>query len=102
MASRPRDPESRIQVLEAVLEDDPVSPAFFPLASLIWEKGEADKAIGLLTGGLQHHSAYAAPRVLLGEIYLAKEQVSDAAGELEKAIARVPWNLAAQRHLLDC
>ena len=102
MASRPRDPESRIQVLEAVLEDDPVSPAFFPLASLIWEKGEADKAIGLLTGGLQHHSAYAAPRVLLGEIYLAKEQVSDAAGELEKAIARVPWNLAAQRLLLDC
>jgi tetratricopeptide (TPR) repeat protein len=102
MASRPRDIDSRIQALEAQLADDPASPAFFPLAGLTWEKGEADKAIDLLTSGLQHHTAYTAPRVLLGEIYLAKDQIGEAASELEKAIARAPWNLAAQRFLMDC
>jgi tetratricopeptide (TPR) repeat protein len=33
---------------------------------------------------------------------LAKDQIGDAASELEKAIARSPWNLAAQRFLMDC
>jgi tetratricopeptide (TPR) repeat protein len=102
MASRLGDIDSRIQALEAQLADDPASPAFFPLAGLNWEKGDADKAIDLLTSGLQHHAAYTAPRVLLGEIYLAKDQIGDAASELEKAIARSPWNLAAQRFLMDC
>ncbi|MBT3821102.1 MAG: hypothetical protein HOG04_06865, partial [Nitrospinaceae bacterium] len=102
MASRPRDPEVRIQALEALLVDDPTSPAFFPLAGLIWEKGEADKAVDMLSSGLQHHPVYSAPRVLLGEIYLAKEQVTEAIDELEKAVARTPWNLAAQRLLLNC
>ncbi|MDP7168534.1 MAG: hypothetical protein QF701_12415 [Nitrospinota bacterium] len=102
MASRLGDIDSRIQALEAQLADDPASPAFFPLAGLNWEKGDADKAIDLLTSGLQHHAAYTAPRVLLGEIYLAKDQIGDAASELEKAIARSPWNLAAQRFIMDC
>ena len=102
MASRSRNPEVRIQALEALLADDPASPAFFPLAGLIWEKGEADKAVDMLTTGLQHNPVYSAPRVLLGEIYLAKEQVTEAIDELEKAVARTPWNLAAQRFLLDC
>ncbi|MEE9257527.1 MAG: tetratricopeptide repeat protein, partial [bacterium] len=79
MALRTKDPEARVQALETQLAEDPTSPAIFPLANLLWEKGDADKAIDLLTSGLTHHAAYAAPRVLLGEIYLAKEQIEEAA-----------------------
>ncbi len=102
MALSPKNLEARIQALEKQVEDDPTSAAFFPLANLIWKQGEADRAISLLTDGLENHPSYLAPRVLLGEIYLAKDQIENAAGELEKVVEKTPWNLTAQKLLMDC
>jgi len=102
MARRARDPEARIQALEKHLGENPASPAFFPLASLVWEKGEANRAEELLRKGLEAHPAYAAPRVLLGEILIAKDQAKEAAALLEQAVQSAPWNLAGQRLLAEC
>ena len=102
MARSPKNLKASVQAVEKQLDDDSTSAVFFPLANLIWEQGEADRAISLLTDGLENHPSYLAPRVLLGEIYLAKDQIENAAGELEKVVEKTPWNLTAQKLLMDC
>ena len=99
MARRLRDPEARIEDLERRLERDPSSAAFFPLASLLWEKGEARRAEELLENGLLVHPDYAAAGVLLGEILLARGEREEAARRLEKALEITPWNIAGRRLL---
>ncbi|MEK6712479.1 MAG: tetratricopeptide repeat protein [Nitrospinota bacterium] len=84
------------------MEDNPSSPAFFPLASLIWAQGDAPRAEKLLRAGVALHPAYAAPRVLLGEVLLAMDQPQEAAKELAAGVGRCPWNLQGQRLLADC
>lgn len=102
MARRPRDPEARIEALEERLERCPSSAAFFPLASLLWEKGEAERAEDLLRKGLLAHPDYAAAGVLLGEILLARDAHEEAARHLEKALELTPWNVSGRRLLATC
>ncbi len=102
MARRPRDPEARIEALEERLERCPSSAAFFPLASLLWEKGEAERAEDLLRKGLLAHPDYAAAGVLLGEILLAGDAHEEAARHLEKALELTPWNVSGRRLLATC
>ena len=101
MARRAKDPEKRIQSLEARLEKDPASPAFFPLAHLLLAKEQDARAEGLLRQGLEIFPAYAAARVLLGKILHSKGLFEDAVIELEAAARISPWNLEAQRLLAD-
>ena len=97
MARRLRDPEARIEALERRLERNPSSAAFFPLASLLWEKGEARRAEELLENGLLVHPDYAAAGVLLGEILLARGEREEAARRVEKALEITPWNISGRR-----
>ncbi len=99
MARRLRDPEARIEALERRLERNPSSAAFFPLASLLWEKGEARRAEELLENGLLVHPDYAAAGVLLGEILLARGEREEAARRVEKALEITPWNISGRRLL---
>ncbi len=101
MVRRAKDPEKRIQSLEAWLEKDPASPAFFPLAHLLLAKERDARAEGLLRQGLEIFPAYAAARVLLGKILHSKGLFEDAVTELETAVGISPWNLEAQRLLAD-
>lgn len=89
--------EARIKALEGRLQQYPSSAAFFPLASLLWEKGEAAQAEHLLKSGLATYPNYAAAGVLLGEILISKNEHEQAARFIAKALEIAPWNILGQR-----
>lgn len=96
------NPESRIKVLEGRLQQYPSSAVFFPLASLLWEKGLVDQAENLLKSGLATYPNYAAAGVLLGEILITKEKHEQAARYITKALEIAPWNISGRRLLAEC
>ena len=96
------NPGARIKALEGRLQQYPSSAAFFPLASLLWEKGEADQAENLLKSGLSTYPNYAAAGVLLGEILISKDDHEQAARFIAKALEIAPWNISGQRLLAEC
>lgn len=102
MIRRLSNPEARIKALEGRLQQYPASAAFFPLASLLWEKGEVDQAENLLKGGLATYPNYAAAGVLLGEILISKDEHEQAARFIAKALEIAPWNISGQRLLAEC
>ncbi len=102
MIRRLSNPEARIKALEGRLQQYPASAAFFPLASLLWEKGEVDQAENLLRGGLATYPNYAAAGVLLGGILLSKDEHEQAARFIAKALEIAPWNISGQRLLAEC
>jgi tetratricopeptide (TPR) repeat protein len=101
MAQTSKNLETRIEALHEQFEAEPTSGAFFPFASLLWQKGEIERAITVLNDGLLCHPSYLAPRVLLAKIYLTQDRMEEAAGELEKVVEKTPWNLDAQKLLLE-
>lgn len=102
MIRRLSNPESRIKVLEGRLQQYPSSAVFFPLASLLWEKGLVDQAENLLKSGLATYPNYAAAGVLLGEILITKEEHEQAARYITKALEIAPWNISGRRLLAEC
>ncbi len=102
MIHRLRNPEARIEALEKRLAQNPTSAAFFPLASLLWAKGRAERAEDLLRSGLVLHPAYSAAGVLLAEILLSKNEHEEALRFVEEALTIAPWNASGQRLLADC
>lgn len=102
MIRRLSNPESRIKVLEGRLQQYPSSAVFFPLASLLWEKGLVDQAENLLKSGLATYPNYAAAGVLLGEILITKEEHEEAARYITKALEIAPWNISGRRLLAEC
>ena len=102
MIRRLSNPEARIKALEGRLQQYPSSAAFFPLASLLWEKGEADHAENLLRSGLATYPNYAAAGVLLGEILISKDEHEQAARFIGKVLEIAPWNISGQRLLVEC
>ena len=102
MIRRLSNPEARIKALEGRLQQYPASAAFFPLASLLWEKGDVEQAENLLRGGLATYPNYAAAGVLLGGILLSKGEHEQAARFIAKALEIAPWNISGQRLLAKC
>lgn len=102
MIHRLSNPEFRIKALEGRLQQYPSSAAFFPLASLLWEKGEAGQAENLLKSGLATYPNYAAAGVLLGEILISKGEHGQATRFISKALEIAPWNISGQRLLAEC
>lgn len=88
--------------MEERLQQYPSSAAFFPLASLLWEKGEVDQAENLLRNGLATYPNYAAAGVLLGEILISKDEHEQATRFVAKALEIAPWNILGQRLLAEC
>lgn len=102
MIRRLRNPGAQIEILEGRLQQYPSSAAFFPLASLLWEKGEVEQAENLLKNGLATYPNYAAAGVLLGEILITKEEHEQAARYIAKALEIAPWNISGRRFLAEC
>ena len=102
MIRRLSNPEVRIQALVGRLQQYPSSAAFFPLASHLWEKGEAIQAENLLESGLATYPNYAAAGVLLGEILISKGDHEQAARFIAKALEITPWNISGQYLLAKC
>lgn len=102
MIHRLSNPENRIKTLEGRLQQYPASAAFFPLASLLREKGEIEYAESLLKNGLATYPNYAAAGILLGEILISKGEHEQAVRFLVKSLEIAPWNFSGQRLLAEC
>jgi tetratricopeptide (TPR) repeat protein len=82
-------------------QEDPTSRVFAPLAEAYRRLGRLDDAIAICLEGLGHHPDFHGGRVVLAKCYLAKKQVQEARGELERVVRAVPENLLGQRLLGD-
>ncbi len=80
--------DDRIKFYEEVLEEDPSSKLFFPLARLYLEQEEMQKSINVLRSGLEKHPEHLEARLMLIEL-LAKEGDGISSEEVDEHIRRV-------------
>lgn len=76
----------KIEWYQEVLKLDPDSKVFFPLAKLLRDSQQPDKAIEVLRAGLQHSSVFLEARLLLIQILFEQ---SRAAGECSEELSTV-------------
>lgn len=72
----------KIEWYQEVLKLDPDSKVFFPLAKLLRESQQPDKAIEVLRAGLSHSSVFLEARLLLIQILFEQSRSGECAEEL--------------------
>lgn len=82
-----------------LLQRDPDSRVFAPLAEAYRKANRLPEALETARAGVERHPAYASGRVALARAQLSLEKYDEAAGELEQAIAYAPENALAHRLL---
>ena len=90
---------SDIERYNKLLQRDPDSRVFAPLAEAYRKAGRLEEALETARGGVARHPAYASGRVALARAQLSLSQYDEAAGELEQAVAYAPENALAHRLL---
>ena len=55
----------KIEWFQEILEQEPSSRVFFPLAKLLFESGDVTKALETLRHGLEHHPDFLEARLFL-------------------------------------
>lgn len=90
-----------IERLKKKIEKDPNSKLFVPLAEEYKKAGMLEKAIEVLTKGLERQPNYLSARVCLGKIYLEKGMLNESRTEFEKVINAIPDNLYAHKKLAE-
>jgi tetratricopeptide (TPR) repeat protein len=83
--------KTKIKWFKEVLELEPGSKVFFPLAKLYFEDGETDEAVSTLRSGLERNPDHLEARILLVEILMQIGEL-DAAQEEVEAVAGVLSN----------
>jgi tetratricopeptide (TPR) repeat protein len=91
--------QSDIDRYRRLLEKDPDSRVFAPLAEACRKEGRLQEALEIAREGVSRHPTYASGRVALARVLLALEDFVEAAGELESAIEAAPDNALAFRLL---
>ena len=72
----------KIEWYQEVLKLDPDSKVFFPLAKLLRDSQQPDKAIEVLRAGLQHSSVFFEARLLLIQILFEQSRAGECSDEL--------------------
>ena len=90
---------TEIERYQEVLEKNPTSRAFAPLAEAHRKAGDDQEAIRICRMGLEHHPNSATALVTLGRALLAIADTEAAKDALEKATQLSPENLHGQRLL---
>lgn len=72
----------KIEWYQEVLKLDPDSKVFFPLAKLLRDSQQPDKAIQVLRAGLQHSSVFLEARLLLIQILFEQSRAGECSEEL--------------------
>lgn len=75
--------QTKIKWFKEVLELEPASKVFFPLARLYFEDGKLEDAVSTLRHGLERNPEHVEARFLLVEILDALGHGDDAAGEVD-------------------
>jgi len=100
------DMTSKIALYREVLEDDPTSRVFFPLAKMLSESGRPEEAVAVLTKSVSAHPGHLEARFLLVELLtrLGRGQESAAIfDEVLPLLTRYPsvWSLWAAKAKLS-
>ena len=85
----------------AILEKDPSSTVFAPLAESFRRLGWLDEAIKVSIEGLKIHPGHLSARVALARAYYDKKFFKEAMAEIEDVLRAAPDNILAQRLLKD-
>ena len=72
----------KIEWYQEVLKLDPDSKVFFPLAKLLRDSQQPDKAIEVLRAGLRHSSVFLEARLLLIQILFEQSRSGECSEEL--------------------
>lgn len=89
----------KISRLTQKLANNPKSRAFVPLADEYLRQNLLEKAILVLTEGIQRHPTYIAARMMLGNTYKRAERVTEARREFEAVVSLQPENVLAYKKL---
>ena len=84
---------------QKVLDEDPESKVFAPLAEAYRKIGQLDQAYKTAVSGLEHHPHFASGRVAMGKIHIDRGNWQEAQEELKKAAELSPDNLLAHQLL---
>lgn len=91
-----------IEKYQILLEKDPRSKVFAPLAEAYRKLGLLKEAQEVAAQGVTHNPHFAGGRVALARAYMALDQYSKAGLELEKAVELSPDNALALGLLAEC
>ena len=91
--------EQDIQKYEKMLEEDPHSRAFAPLAEAYRKAGNLEDAIRVAEAGLEVHPEYTGGLVVLGRTLYEKKEFDRAAEVLKKAVTETPESYLGQKFL---
>lgn len=85
-----------VERYQLMLQGDPKSKVFAPLAEAYRKMGLIDEGIAVCEKGLEFHPSFASGRVALGRLFIVKNRLKEAADQLERAVELSPENLLAQ------
>jgi tetratricopeptide (TPR) repeat protein len=91
--------EQDIQKYQQMLEEDPESRAFAPLAEAYRKVGNLEEAIRVAEAGLEIHPGYTGGLVVLGRAHYEKKDLDKAYEVLHKAVAETPESYLGQKFL---
>ncbi|UCG39330.1 MAG: tetratricopeptide repeat protein [bacterium] len=91
--------EQDIERYRQMLEEDPRSRAFAPLAEAYRKAGKLDEAIRIAEAGLKIHPGYSGGLVVLGRAHFEKRELDKAAEILQKAVKESPESYLGQKYL---
>ncbi len=92
---------AEISRLTDLLQNNPGSRLFVPLAEAYLKSEMPEEAVRVLSDGLETHSSFVAARVMLGKIYLKKAQLPEAKIQFEQVIAIAPSNIPSLKGLAE-
>jgi tetratricopeptide (TPR) repeat protein len=85
--------------LSEVLQKDPGSRLFYPLAEEYVKNNMLEEAVQVLTEGLKRHPEMLSARVTLGKVHFEQGNLNDARKEFEEVLTAHPDNLMALKKL---
>ncbi|MGE4131325.1 MAG: tetratricopeptide repeat protein [Bdellovibrionales bacterium] len=90
-----------IEKYQILLQKDPKSQVFAPLAEAYRKMGLVEEAFRIAVRGVQFNPNFSGGRIALAKIFLDRQSLPAAIDELEKAISLSPDNILAHSLLAD-
>lgn len=97
----PKLPAETIEKYQKILENEPGSQVFAPLADAYREMGMMEEAEKIATRGIKRHPHFVSGLVVLAKIYRDQKKAQIALPLLQKAVELSPENILAQTLLAE-
>lgn len=91
-----------IEKYQILLEKDPKSQVFAPLAEAYRKMGLIEEAFRIAVRGVQFNPQFGGGRIALAKVFIERDNTQAAADELERAIELSQDNILAHSLLADC